>query len=91
MILSSLLALPAILLIALACPRHAARLFGYGWDHPRRRRVRLAGFILLGLSLIVACADADRARAVVNWIGVAGVEALLLTLLLTALPLRRDQ
>lgn len=90
MILSSLLAFPAILLIAFACPRHSARLFGHGWDHPRRRRVRFAGFILLVLSLIVACADPDRARAVVNWIGVAGVETLLLSLILAATPPRRN-
>ena|ERR1700758_298109 len=81
----ALLALPAIALIAAATPRQAEALFGAGFGRAPRKAVRLAGFVLLAFSLGAALKEGDRARTIVGWIGLVGLEAMLVALACTVL------
>lgn len=91
MIGAILAALPALLLIGVATPRQADRLFGPRPGPAGRRALRLAGLAGLVLSLAAALADRDPARAAIGWIGATGLMAFLLALSFTAFGRIRDR
>ncbi|WEK43737.1 MAG: DUF3325 family protein [Candidatus Sphingomonas colombiensis] len=86
MIASLSIAFVAIVLIGVATPRQASHWLGRHIASRRRRDIRFAGFALLLLSLAIIPGDAERARAIVTWIGGIGMEGLAVALVLALHP-----
>ncbi|MBH3407312.1 DUF3325 domain-containing protein [Pseudomonas glycinae] len=86
MLLPLLLCYSAFTALCLAMPRHHEELLGHKPSARRRQYLKLAGWLLLGLSLWAAVASKGWSFGLVDWCAVLMFSALTLVLLLPYRP-----
>ena len=86
MLLALLLCYCAFTALCLAMPRHHEELLGHKSSTRRRQGLKLAGWLLLGLSLWAAVAMKGWSFGLVDWCAVLMLSALTLVLLLPYRP-----
>lgn len=72
--------------LALSMHKHHRDVFGAPPTHARRLPLRVAGWVLLGLSFAPCIAQAGWAIGIVLWLGLLTAAALAIVLLVTSLP-----
>ena len=86
MLLALLLCYVGFTALCLSMPRHHDELLGYKPSGQRVKRLKLAGWSLLGVSLWAAVAAGGWGLGLVDWFAVLMVSALALVLLLPYRP-----
>jgi len=86
-----LLAVPAIILLGLTTRRQADTLFRPPMPARRRQRLRVAGWLLLAVSLVAVLAGGDTGRRLIEWICALGACGLATALAFTVLAERRKR
>jgi hypothetical protein len=72
--------------LALSMHRHHRDVFGAPPTRARSLALRIAGWVLLGLSLAPCIAQAGWAVGIVRWLGLLTAAALAIVLILTLMP-----
>lgn len=86
MLLSLLLCYGGFTALCFSMDRHHAELLGRKPSPRLRQLLKVAGWLLIGLSLVVAVSVADWQLGLVQWFAVLMLSALLLVLLLPYRP-----
>ena len=86
MLLACLLCYGGFTALCLSMDRHHAELLGRKPSLPVRRRMRWAGWLLLGMSLWAAVSTTGWALGLVEWCAVLMLSALLLVMLMPYRP-----
>lgn len=76
----------AVVLLALAMPRHHTRVFGTAGRAGRAGALRLGGWLALAASLLVAMADWSGGIALVAWFALLTAHAFAVSLLIAYRP-----
>lgn len=86
LIVSILLAFAGFAMLAIAMPRHLEQVLGRGFELRFRNGVRVAGWVLLALSVLPCFVGAGLSIAWTRWFGALTFAALPVALLLTYRP-----